>query len=137
MEAELEMSVRRMADLERRVLALEERARRVLWNEEMTPMSKDEELTLRYGEYVDKTVAAQILGVTRATVYAMLADGRIMGACSGRRVDVRSIARYMQTPRGRGTRRMDAGAKEKNAADMPPRGVKMHEANGGKSDECA
>ncbi|MBR3796495.1 MAG: helix-turn-helix domain-containing protein [Clostridia bacterium] len=137
MEAELEMSVRRMADLERRVLALEERARRVLWSEEMTPMSKDEELTLRYGEYVDKTVAAQILGVTRATVYAMLADGRIMGACSGRRVDVRSIARYMQTPRGRGTRRTGMKAKEKCAADMTLSGQDGIEINGGKSDECA
>ena len=52
----------------------------------------------RSGEYVDKTVAARILGVTRATVYAMLADGRIDGACAGRRVDVRSIARYMIRP---------------------------------------
>lgn len=125
-----------MADLERRVLALEERARRVLWNEEMAPMSKDEELTLRYGEYVDKTVAAQILGVTRATVYAMLADGRIRGACSGRRVDVRSIARYMQTPRGAGRRaNMKSGAKK--AADMPPQNAKEQRQNGGKSDECA
>lgn len=136
MEAELEMSVRRMADLERRVLALEERARRVLWNEEMPPVSKAEELALRYGEYVDKTVAAQILGVTRATVYAMLADGRIMGACSGRRVDVRSIARYMQTPRGRGGRHAGAKAKEK-AAGMPPQGKQKTETNGGKKDECA
>ncbi len=137
MEAELEMSVRRMADLERRVLALEERARRVLWSEEMPPVSKAEELTLRYGEYVDKTVAAQILGVTRATVYAMLADGRIMGACSGRRVDVRSIARYMQTPRGRGGRRAGEKSKEKKAAGMPPQGMQKTETNGGKKDECA
>ena len=57
--------------------------------------SKEEELLGRYGEYVDKTLTAKILGVTRATVYAMLADGRIQGACAGRRVDVRSIARYM------------------------------------------
>ena len=52
-------------------------------------------LVERYGESVDKTVAARLLGVTRATVYAMLADGRICGACAGRRVDVRSIARYL------------------------------------------
>lgn len=63
-------------------------------------MRKEEELIYKYGEYVDKSTAARILGVTRATVYAMLADGRIKGACSGRRVDVRSIARYMYSPRG-------------------------------------
>lgn len=90
-----EMSVERMADLERRVRALEERARRALWSEERLRAGKEEELVLRYGEYVDKTVAAQILGVTRATVYAMLADGRIVGACAGKRVDVRSIASYL------------------------------------------
>lgn len=135
MEAELEMSVRRMADLERRVLALEERARRVLWSGEVTPMSKDDELALRYGEYVDKTVAAQILGVTRATVYAMLADGRIIGAYSGRRVDVRSIARYMQMQRSKEAQR--AGRKTKKAAKKPPQGTQKTEKNGGKNDECA
>ncbi len=100
-----EMSVERMADLERRVRALEERARKALWSEERQRGGKEEELVSRYGEYVDKTVAARILGVTRATVYAMLADGRIIGACAGKRVDVRSIAHYL-------TRRttMDEGA---------------------------
>ncbi len=100
-----EMSVERMADLERRVRALEERTRKALWSEEQKRSGKEEELISRYGEYVDKTVAARILGVTRATVYAMLADGRIIGACAGKRVDVRSIAHYL-------TRRttMDEGA---------------------------
>ena len=93
-EATYELSAQRMADLERRVMALEERARRVLCSGELSA-GREEQLTLAYGEDVDKTVAAKILGVTRATVYAMLADGRIQGACAGRRVDVRSIARYM------------------------------------------
>ena len=98
LEATYEMSAQRMADLERRVLALEERTRRALWHSGESDMSREEELAQQYGEYVDKTVAARILGVTRATVYAMLADGRIDGACAGRRVDVRSIARYMIRP---------------------------------------
>ena len=98
----MEMSLQRMADLERRVLALEERTRRSLWTQEAALASKEEELMGRYGEYVDKTLTAKILGVTRATVYAMLADGRIEGACSGRRVSVRSIARYMAAPKSRG-----------------------------------
>lgn len=100
------MSAERMADLERRVMALEERTRRALWIEERVRLDKEDELTARYGDYVDKTVAAKILGVTRATVYAMLADGRILGACGGRRVDVRSIARYMVCPRDEQARRV-------------------------------
>lgn len=99
----MQRSVERMADLERRVQALEERTRKSLWSEEFRP-SKAEELVARYGEYVDKTVAARILGVTRATVYAMLADGRISGACEGRRVDVRSIARYMTSKQAPGAK---------------------------------
>ena len=97
MTASMEMSVERMADLERRVQALEERTRKSLWSEDAFRPSKADELVARHGEYVDKTVAARILGVTRATIYAMLADGRITGACEGRRVDVRSIGRYMSS----------------------------------------
>ena len=109
----MEMSLQRMADLERRVLALEERTRRSLWTREEELARKEEALVAQYGEYVDKTVAAKILGVTRVTVYAMLADGRILGACAGRRVDVRSIARYltMQHP--------CTGAGDKHAGMMP------------------
>jgi len=88
----------KMADLERRIIALEEYTRRALWKQEHTACRADE-LTERYGEYVDKTVAARILGVTRATVYAMLEDGRIEGACEGRRVTVQSIAQYMMKPK--------------------------------------
>lgn len=54
------------------------------------------ELIRRYGWFVDKSTAAQILDVTRATVYAMLKDGRITGACDGKRVDVLSIAAYIE-----------------------------------------
>ena len=93
----MEMSLQRMADLERRVLALEERTRRSLWTREEEEARREEALVAQYGEYVDKTATAKILGVTRATVYAMLKDGRIEGACEGKRVDVRSIARYLCT----------------------------------------
>ena len=91
-----EKTAQRMADLERRIQTLEERTRDALWSEDCR--SRQAELTQRYGEVVDKTVAAGILGVTRTTVYAMLEDGRILGACGGRRVDVRSIARYLSQP---------------------------------------
>lgn len=85
----------KMDDLERRVLALEERTRSSIWSKEGELILMQEKLVARYGKHVDKTATAKILGVTRATVYAMLADGRIDGAFGGKRVDVRSIARYM------------------------------------------
>ena len=138
-----DMSMERMADLERRISALEERTRRALWNEEGARAGKEAELTARYGEYVDKTVAARVLGVTRATVYAMLADGRIDGAMGGRRVDVRSIARYMTLPRSESRRR--SGTKREKPADMTPPAVKEIKREikneikrrEGKQNECA
>ena len=130
-----EMSMERMADLERRISALEERTRRALWNEDGAGTGRETELTARYGEYVDKTVAARILGVTRATVYAMLDDGRIAGACGGRRVDVRSIARYMVTPRCESM--MRRGAKREKPADMTPPAVKQNKRREGQKNECA
>lgn len=55
----------------------------------------EEALVAQYGESVDKSLAARIMGVTRSTVYAMLADGRVEAAGGGKRVNVRSIARYL------------------------------------------
>ena len=98
METAKGISTDRMADLERRVRLLEARARSTAWGAEDITLRREEALVERYGESVDKTVASRMLGVTRATVYAMLADGRIAGACEGRRVDVRSIARYLSRP---------------------------------------
>lgn len=85
----------RIAELEQRVLALEKLAQIGELFRDESLMRTEKELVDMHGKYVDKSTAARILGVTRATVYAMLADGRIEGACSGRRVDVRSIARYL------------------------------------------
>lgn len=101
---------RRIADMEMRIRALEESKRKGIWTS-TSPEKKTREDALvdRYGEYVDKTVASKILGVTRQTVYAMIADGRIEAACGGKRVDVRSIARYQDSrtppehPRGERT----------------------------------
>ena len=132
-----EMSMERMADLERRISALEERTRRALWNGESAQAGKEAELTARYGEYVDKTVAAKILGVTRATVYAMLADGRIGGACGGRRVDVRSIARYMALPRSETAAKRRSGTRREKPADMTPPAVKQNKRREGQKNECA
>ena len=48
-----------------------------------------------HGESVDKSKAAILLGVTRATVYQMIKDGRLVTTHEGRRVSTRSIFQYM------------------------------------------
>ncbi len=85
----------RVKDLEKRVKTLEERDRAALWADLVKSVGGEDDLVAAHGEYVDKSTAAQILGVTRMTVYAMIADGRIESAYEGKRVIVRSIARYM------------------------------------------
>lgn len=57
--------------------------------------SQYEKYVHKYGEYVDKSTAADILQVTRATVYAMLADGRLLAGHQGKRVSMHSIVNYM------------------------------------------
>lgn len=46
------------------------------------------------GETCDKTRAADLLGVTRCTVYNMIKDGRIRATSDGRRVVTESIDEY-------------------------------------------
>ena len=94
----------RIAELEQRVLTLEKFAQIGELFRDESLMRTEKELVDMHGTYVDKSTAAKILGVCRATVYAMLADGRIEGACEGKRVDVRSIARYIYSgkPKNKG-----------------------------------
>ena len=89
------VGVRGIAELEKRLMMLEKWANRAIAAEKEGAQS-EEALVLRYGESVDKTTAGHILGVTRSTVYAMIADGRVQTCSDGRRVSVRSIARYLE-----------------------------------------
>ncbi len=83
---------RRIRQLEQRVFALEEMLHQA---DQLQHKTAEEALVAKYGESVDKSLAARIMGVTRSTVYAMLADGRVEAAGGGKRVNVRSIARYL------------------------------------------
>ena len=83
---------RRIRQLEQRVFALEEMLMKA---DELRFKTAEEALVAKYGESVDKSSAARIMGVTRSTVYAMIADGRVEAAGGGKRVNVRSIARYL------------------------------------------
>lgn len=50
----------------------------------------------KYGEACSKTTAAKIISCSTEKVNAMLEDGRIKAACAGTRVDVRSLADYIE-----------------------------------------
>ncbi|MGN0996532.1 MAG: helix-turn-helix domain-containing protein [Candidatus Ventricola sp.] len=84
-----------MRQLEKRVRALEGQM------EDARKTNLESALVKEYGECVSKTDAAAIMGVTRVTVYAMIRDGRIRSAMGGRKVDVRSIARYIDQTGGK------------------------------------
>ena len=88
----------KLYDLERRVKALEDRLHRETWQK----ASVEDDMVAQFGAYVNKSEAAQILGVCRATIYFMLGDGRLEGAMEGRKVSVRSIARYLMASKKRG-----------------------------------
>ena len=65
----------------------------------MTLEERVETFVTRYGEVCKMSEAAQILSCNPRTVKHMLEDGRLDYACQGERVDVRSIARYVQQPK--------------------------------------
>ena len=102
----------RMRVLEKRVAELEEFIQGIRLREKLRAEgeAKVEVMVEELGEYIDKTTAALVLGVTRTTVYTMLRDGRLEGACGGKKVDVRSIARYLRSPR-----KMKGNTHESNA----------------------
>ena len=84
----------RLFSLEKRVALLES------GTDINSPDARYNELSAKYGQHVNKSCAAEIIGVTRATVYAMLADGRLEGVCYGKRVSIQSIALYLSSGRG-------------------------------------
>ena len=63
------------------------------------------------GDVCTKEEASKALRVTRATIYAMLADGRLDATSDGRRVTTSSIRRYLgklergEVRRGRGAQK--------------------------------
>ena len=63
-----------------------------------TITSRADIMTTKYGEACNQTRAAKILGCAARTIFDMLADGRLRRACDGKKVDVRSIAEYIEAP---------------------------------------
>ena len=55
-------------------------------------------MVLLHGEVCSKREAGKILGCGAGKIGSMIADGRLDAACEGKKVDVRSIARYIAAP---------------------------------------
>ena len=62
----------------------------------MTNQEYADRLCATHGEACDQTKAAQILGCSTRLIRDALQDGRLESACGGTRVNVRSIAAYIQ-----------------------------------------
>ena len=60
--------------------------------------SRMEDLRCLYVETVTVADAARIIGMSRNSMYALLRRGKISRACGGKRIDVRSVARYIDEP---------------------------------------
>ena len=61
--------------------------------------SRADSMVRIFGEVCSKSQAARILSCSTKTVSTMLDDGRLDYACAGEKVDVRSIARYIEKPK--------------------------------------
>lgn len=61
--------------------------------------TREDSMARLYGEVCNKSQAARILNCSYQTVAHMLNDGRLSYACEGQKVDVRSIARYIENPK--------------------------------------
>lgn len=83
------------ADLMAKIDAMEERIAELEMRLGCSRGGVHARIAERFPEYMDKTRAAQVLGVTRATVYAMLSDGRLEQNALGK-VLTRSVSALMQ-----------------------------------------
>lgn len=62
------------------------------------PETREAAMVKEHGEVVNRTEAGKILGMNAVTINRLLNEGVLMWACAGTRVDVRSIARFIDTP---------------------------------------
>lgn len=65
------------------------------------PERRVDAMVRQHGEVCTIVEASKMLSVTPRTVYTMLRDGRLRSACEGEKVDVRSIASYIDGDHGK------------------------------------
>ena len=59
-------------------------------------LDRESTMVREYGEAMSLNKAASAIGVGYDTIKRMLADGRVLAACEGTKVDTRSLARYIE-----------------------------------------
>lgn len=84
-------------------------------------MNRMEEMLEKHGEVCTRTEASEILRCHYNTVRALIMDGKLMTACQGNMVDVRSIVAYIE----------DRGDTRRT---MKPRGFKRRDHHAGDAD---
>lgn len=60
------------------------------------PIDRHRAMVERLGEACSKTTAAREIECSTQTITKMIEDGRLVAACEGTRVDVRSLADYIE-----------------------------------------
>lgn len=60
------------------------------------PFDRHRAMVERIGEACSKTTAAKEIECSTSTITRLLEDGRIRSACEGTKVDVRSLADYIE-----------------------------------------
>lgn len=60
------------------------------------PIDRYAAMVERLGEACTKETARSVLNVSATTLYRMMSSGKIRTCCNGERVDVRSIAEYIE-----------------------------------------
>ena len=63
---------------------------------EAMPVDRRKTMVARLGEACSRETAAKEIEVSVYTIGRMLEDGRLKPACAGSRVDVRSLAEYIE-----------------------------------------
>lgn len=61
----------------------------------IVPVDRHKAMVEKYGEACSKATAAKIIECSAPSITRMLEDGRLLTACEGTRVDVRSLADYI------------------------------------------
>jgi len=74
---------------------MEEIARMVAAELPPRPMDRQKEMVERLGEACTKETAQREMNVSQPTLWRMIRDGRVKTCCNGERVDVRSLADYL------------------------------------------
>lgn len=63
-------------------------------------LTRGESMAMLYGEAITKEKAAELLSCSRRTVTQYVEDGKIRTCCDGKKIDVRSVADFIEDKPG-------------------------------------